>query len=106
MPSTDPTLPRICGAGEGQAFASALQQLYTAVTQQEAKQARKRHCSEDSVDTAPIAETTEHPHPPAPSQEDETTSSSERTSPASSPSQKPQLPAAKAKPKKAKGLFS
>ncbi|XP_058695281.1 non-homologous end-joining factor 1 isoform X1 [Poecile atricapillus] len=100
------TLPRICGAGEGQAFASALQQLYTAVTQQEAKQARKRHCSEDSVDTAPIAETTEHPHPPAPSQEDETTSSSERTSPASSPSQKPQLPAAKAKPKKAKGLFS
>ncbi|XP_023801885.1 uncharacterized protein LOC111943080 isoform X1 [Cyanistes caeruleus] len=81
MPSTDPTLPRICGAGEGQAFASALQQLYTAVTQQEAKQARKRHCSEDSVDTAPIAETTEHPHPPAPSQEDETTSSSERTSP-------------------------
>ncbi|XP_014104739.1 PREDICTED: non-homologous end-joining factor 1 isoform X3 [Pseudopodoces humilis] len=40
------TLPQICGAGEGQAFASALQQLYTAVTQQEAKQARKRHCSD------------------------------------------------------------
>ncbi|XP_066046233.1 non-homologous end-joining factor 1 isoform X1 [Chamaea fasciata] len=75
------TLPRICSAGEGQAFASALQQLYTAVTQQEAKQARKRCCSEDDVDTVSTAETTEHPHPPAPSQEDETTSSSERTSP-------------------------
>ncbi|XP_059708866.1 non-homologous end-joining factor 1 [Haemorhous mexicanus] len=100
------TLPRICSAGEGQAFASALQQLYTAVTQQEVKQARKRHCSEDDVDTAPTAETIKHPHSPAASQEDETTSSSERTSPASSPSQKPRLPAAKAKPKKAKGLFS
>ncbi|XP_066409620.1 non-homologous end-joining factor 1 isoform X2 [Molothrus aeneus] len=100
------TLPRICSAGEGQAFASALQQLYTAVTQQELKQARKRHCSEDNVETAPSAETTKHPHSPAASQEDETTSSSERTSPASSPAQKPRLPAAKAKPKKAKGLFS
>ncbi|XP_077037663.1 non-homologous end-joining factor 1 isoform X1 [Agelaius phoeniceus] len=75
------TLPRICSAGEGQAFASALQQLYTAVTQQELKQARKRHCSEDDVETAPSAETTNHPHSPAASQEDETTSSSERTSP-------------------------
>ncbi|XP_039925700.1 non-homologous end-joining factor 1 isoform X1 [Hirundo rustica] len=75
------TLSRICSAGEGQAFASALQQLYTAVTQQEAKQARKRHCSEDDVDAALPAETTEHPHPPAPSQEEEMTSSSERTSP-------------------------
>ncbi|XP_054371483.1 non-homologous end-joining factor 1 isoform X2 [Molothrus ater] len=75
------TLPRICSAGEGQAFASALQQLYTAVTQQELKQARKRHCSEDNVETAPSAETTKHPHSPAASQEDETTSSSERTSP-------------------------
>ncbi|XP_005049551.1 PREDICTED: non-homologous end-joining factor 1 isoform X3 [Ficedula albicollis] len=101
------TLPGICGAGEGPAFASALQQLYTAVTQQEAKQARKRHCSaEGDVDTASTAKTTEHPHPPAPSQEDERTSSSETTSPASSPAQKPRLPAAKAKPKKAKGLFS
>ncbi|XP_068051679.1 non-homologous end-joining factor 1 isoform X2 [Anomalospiza imberbis] len=100
------TLPRICSAGEGQAFASALQQLYTAVTQQEVKQARKRHCSEDDVDTAPTAETTKHPPSPAASQEDEMTSSSERTSPASSPSQKPRLPVAKAKPKKAKGLFS
>lgn len=35
---------------------------------------------EDDVDTAPTAETTEHPHPPPSSQEDETTSSSERTS--------------------------
>ncbi|XP_072788208.1 non-homologous end-joining factor 1 isoform X3 [Taeniopygia guttata] len=74
------TLPRICSAGEGQAFASALQQLYTAVTQQEVKQARKPHCSEDDVDTAPTAETTKHPPSPATSQEDETTSSSERTS--------------------------
>lgn len=32
------------------------------------------------MDTAPTAETTEHSHPPAPSQEDETTSSSKRTS--------------------------
>ncbi|NXU16269.1 NHEJ1 factor, partial [Pardalotus punctatus] len=100
-------LPQICGAGEGQAFASALQQLYTAVTQQEAKQARKQHCSaEDDVDTAPTAETTERPHPLPLPQKDETTSSSERTSPASSPTQKPRLPPAKAKPKKAKGLFS
>ncbi|XP_064517225.1 non-homologous end-joining factor 1 isoform X4 [Pseudopipra pipra] len=38
-------LPQIFGAGEGQAFASALQQLYTAVMQQEAKQAQKRQCS-------------------------------------------------------------
>ncbi|NWW03957.1 NHEJ1 factor, partial [Oreocharis arfaki] len=99
------TLPRICGAEEGREFASALQQLYTAVTQQEAKQARKR-LPEDDADTASTAETTEHPCLPPPSQEDETTSSSERTSPASSPAQKPRLPAAKAKPKKAKGLFS
>ncbi|NXY25016.1 NHEJ1 factor, partial [Atrichornis clamosus] len=100
------TLPQICGAGEGQAFASALQQLYTAVTQQEAKQTRKRPCSEDDVDPPSTAETTGHPHPPPPSQEDETTSSSKRTTPASSPAQKSRLPAAKAKPKKAKGLFS
>ncbi|XP_071291230.1 non-homologous end-joining factor 1 isoform X3 [Agelaius tricolor] len=106
VPVSGQTLPRICSAGEGQAFASALQQLYTAVTQQELKQARKRHCSEDDVETAPSAETTKHPHSPAASQEDETPSSSERTSPASSPAQKPRLPAAKAKPKKAKGLFS
>lgn len=35
---------------------------------------------EDDVDTAPTAETTKHPPSPATSQEDETTSSSERTS--------------------------
>lgn len=35
---------------------------------------------EDDVDTAPSAETTKHTHSPAASQEDETTSSSERTS--------------------------
>ncbi|XP_014809730.1 PREDICTED: non-homologous end-joining factor 1 isoform X1 [Calidris pugnax] len=100
-------LPRICGAGEGQAFTSALQQLYTAVTQQEAKQARKRqHSAEDTEDPAPAAEPAGHPHPPPPSQEDETVSSSENTTPASSPTQKLRLPVAKAKPKKAKGLFS
>ncbi|XP_014809731.1 PREDICTED: non-homologous end-joining factor 1 isoform X2 [Calidris pugnax] len=99
-------LPRICGAGEGQAFTSALQQLYTAVTQQEAKQARKRQHSEDTEDPAPAAEPAGHPHPPPPSQEDETVSSSENTTPASSPTQKLRLPVAKAKPKKAKGLFS
>ncbi|XP_072730467.1 non-homologous end-joining factor 1 [Ciconia boyciana] len=100
------SLSRICGAGEGQVFASALQQLYAAVTQQEAKQARKRQCSEDIEGPAPAAETTGHTHPPSPSQEDETASSSKGTTPASSPAQKPRLPAAKAKPKKAKGLFS
>ncbi|XP_074767256.1 non-homologous end-joining factor 1 [Athene noctua] len=100
------SLPQICGAGEGQAFASALQQLYTAVTQQEAKQARKRHHSEDTKGPAPAAETTVHPHPPPPSQEDETASSSEGNTPTSSPAQKLRLPVAKAKPKKAKGLFS
>ncbi|KAM6077303.1 non-homologous end-joining factor 1 isoform 1-T2 [Theristicus caerulescens] len=100
------SLPRICGAGEGQAFTSALQQLYTAVTQQEAKQARKRQRSEDTEGLAPAEETAEHPCPPPPPQEDETASSSEGTTPASSPAQKPRLPAAKAKPKKAKGLFS
>ncbi|NXW57483.1 NHEJ1 factor, partial [Eurystomus gularis] len=100
------SLPQICGAGEGQAFASTLQQLYAAVTQQEAKQAWKRQHSEDGEGPEPAAETTEHPHPPPPSQEDETASSSEATTPTSSPAQKPRLPAAKAKPKKAKGLFS
>ncbi|XP_010566404.1 PREDICTED: non-homologous end-joining factor 1 [Haliaeetus leucocephalus] len=104
------SLPQICGVAEGQAFASALQQLYTAVTQQEAKQSRKRqHSGEELQDTegpTPAAETTGHPHPPPPSQEDETASSSEGTTPASSPAQKLRLPVAKAKPKKAKGLFS
>ncbi|XP_054064806.1 non-homologous end-joining factor 1-like isoform X6 [Rissa tridactyla] len=100
------SLPKICGAGEGQVFASTLQQLYTAVTQQEAKQARKRQRSENAEDPAPAAETAGHPHPPPPSQEDEAVSSSEGTTPASSPAQKPRLPVAKAKPKKAKGLFS
>ncbi|XP_009323143.1 PREDICTED: non-homologous end-joining factor 1 [Pygoscelis adeliae] len=98
------SLPQICGAGEGQAFASALQQLYAAVTQQEAKQARKRQHSEDSEGPAPTAETAGHPHPLPPSQEDETASSSEGTMPSSSPAQKPRLPAAKAKRKKSKGL--
>ncbi|XP_075286202.1 non-homologous end-joining factor 1 isoform X3 [Opisthocomus hoazin] len=100
------SLPQICGAAEGQAFASALQQLYTAVTQQETKQAQKRQRSEDAESPVPAAETEEHPCPLPPSQEDETASSSEGTTPASSPAQKPRLPAAKAKPKKAKGLFS
>ncbi|XP_027590563.2 non-homologous end-joining factor 1 isoform X1 [Pipra filicauda] len=99
-------LPQIFGAGEGQAFASALQQLYTAVMQQEAKQAQKRQCSEDDADLVSTAEITRDPHSPPPSQEDETTSYRERTTPACSPAQKPRLPAAKAKPKKAKGLFS
>ncbi|XP_032840865.1 non-homologous end-joining factor 1 [Tyto alba] len=100
------SLPQICSLGEGQTFASTLQQLYTAVTQQEAKQAQKRQHSEDTEDPSPTAETTEHPQPPPPSQEDETASSSEGTTPASSPAQKPRLPVAKVKPKKAKGLFS
>ncbi|XP_049668591.1 non-homologous end-joining factor 1 [Accipiter gentilis] len=100
------SLPQICGVAEGQAFASALQQLYTAVTQQEAKQSRKRQRSEDTEGPTPAAEITGHPHPPPPSQEDETASSSEGTTPASSPAQKLRLPVAKAKPKKAKGLFS
>ncbi|XP_027734854.1 non-homologous end-joining factor 1 isoform X2 [Empidonax traillii] len=100
------SLPKIFGAGEGQAFASALQQLYTAVTQQEVKQARKRQCSENDADLVSTAEITGDPHSPPPFQEDETTSYSERTTPASSPAQKPRLPAAKAKTKKAKGLFS
>ncbi|XP_071418353.1 non-homologous end-joining factor 1 isoform X2 [Pithys albifrons albifrons] len=100
------SLPQICRAGDGQAFASALQQLYTAVTQQEAKQAQKQQCSEDDADLASTAETTGDFHPPPPSQEDETTPYHERTTPDSSPSQKPRLPTAKAKPKKAKGLFS
>ncbi|NXS43502.1 NHEJ1 factor, partial [Balaeniceps rex] len=99
------SLPQICGAGEGQAFASALQQLYVVVTQQEAKQARKRQHLDDTDSLAPAEETAGHPCPPPPSQEDETASSSEGTTPASSPAQKPRLPAAKAKPKKAKGLF-
>uniref|UniRef100_A0A8B9CYM3 Non-homologous end-joining factor 1 n=1 Tax=Anser brachyrhynchus TaxID=132585 RepID=A0A8B9CYM3_9AVES len=43
------SLPQICGAGDGQAFASALQELYTAVTLQEAKQARKRHRSGEEL---------------------------------------------------------
>ncbi|XP_057286007.1 non-homologous end-joining factor 1 [Pezoporus wallicus] len=100
------SLPQICGAGEGQAFTSTLQQLYMAVTQQEARQAQKRQHSEDAEDPAPPAETTGHPHPPPSSQEDETASSSEGITPTSSPAQKPRLPAAKTKPKKAKGLFS
>ncbi|KAM9235760.1 non-homologous end-joining factor 1 isoform 2-T2 [Leptosomus discolor] len=100
------TLPQICSVGAGQAFTSALRQLYMAVMQQEATQARKRQHSEDTESPAPTAETTGHPHPPPPSQEDDTASSSEGTTPASSPVQKPRLPAAKAKPKKAKGLFS
>ncbi|KAJ7405256.1 Indian hedgehog protein [Willisornis vidua] len=74
-----PSLPQICHAGDGQAFASALQQLYTAVTQQEAKQAQKRQCSEDDADLASTAETTGDLHPPPPSQEDETTPYHERT---------------------------
>ncbi|XP_067993910.1 non-homologous end-joining factor 1 isoform X3 [Melanerpes formicivorus] len=100
------SLPQICRAGEGTAFTSALQQLYVAVTQQEAKQNEKRRRSEDAEGLASAAETTGHPHPPPPSQENETAFSSERTTPTSSPARKPQLPAAKAKPKKAKGLFS
>ncbi|XP_064926840.1 non-homologous end-joining factor 1 isoform X15 [Columba livia] len=100
------TLPQICSVGGGQAFPSALQQLYMAVTQQEAKQARKRQRSGDAEGPAPTAETAGHPQLPPPSQEDETASSSEGITPVSSPAQKPRLPAAKAKPKKAKGLFS
>ncbi|XP_035411998.1 non-homologous end-joining factor 1 [Cygnus atratus] len=99
------SLPQICGAGAGQAFASALQQLYTAVTLQEAKQARKRHHSEDAEGPAPAAETSGHPDPQPQSPEDETASASEGATLTSSPVQKPQLPVAKAKPKKAKGLF-
>ncbi|XP_047935582.2 non-homologous end-joining factor 1 [Anser cygnoides] len=99
------SLPQICGAGDGQAFASALQELYTAVTLQEAKQARKRHCSEDAEGPAPAAETSGHPDPPPQSPEDETASASEGATLPSSPVQKPRLPVAKAKPKKAKGLF-
>ncbi|KFV81940.1 Non-homologous end-joining factor 1, partial [Struthio camelus australis] len=132
------SLPQICSAGDGQAFTSTLRQLYVAVTQQEAKQARKRHLSE-------------HPDPPPQTQEDETAPSSkgatvstapeilspyrwqdgasqggretEQPAPtvlsalavaflpptsflASQPAQKLRLPMAKAKQKKAKGLFS
>ncbi|KFO69689.1 Non-homologous end-joining factor 1, partial [Cuculus canorus] len=140
------SLPQICSVGEGQAFASTLQQLYVAVTQQEAKKTRKRQHSE----------TAEHPNPLSLSKEDETASSSEGTTVSTSletislyqwqggacspfPSsylnpvpfqdglwvsaqslahptpcilagehvaRKPRLPTAKAKPKKAKGLFS
>ncbi|XP_075567089.1 non-homologous end-joining factor 1 [Pelecanus crispus] len=100
------SLPRICGVEEGQEFTSALQQLYVVVTQQEAKQALKRQRSEDAEGPEPAADTTGHPCPLPPTQEGETVSSSEGTTPASSPAQKPRLPAAKAKPKKAKGLFS
>ncbi|XP_027666531.1 non-homologous end-joining factor 1 isoform X2 [Falco rusticolus] len=100
------SLPLICGVGEGQAFASTLRQLYMAVMQQEAKQALKRQHSEDAEGPAPTAETTGHPHLLPPSQEDETASSSKATTLASSPAQKPRQPVAKAKPKKAKGLFS
>ncbi|XP_009994373.1 PREDICTED: non-homologous end-joining factor 1 [Chaetura pelagica] len=100
------TLPQVFGAGEGQKFTSALQQLYVAVTQQEAKQVRKRQHSEDTEGPAPTAETTGHSCLLSPSQEDERTSSIEGTMPVSSPAQKPRLPVAKAKPKKAKGLFS
>ncbi|XP_053926130.1 non-homologous end-joining factor 1 isoform X4 [Cuculus canorus] len=100
------SLPQICSVGEGQAFASTLQQLYVAVTQQEAKKTRKRQHSEDTEGLAPTAETAEHPNPLSLSKEDETASSSEGTTPASSPARKPRLPTAKAKPKKAKGLFS
>ncbi|XP_064926833.1 uncharacterized protein LOC102085728 isoform X9 [Columba livia] len=71
------TLPQICSVGGGQAFPSALQQLYMAVTQQEAKQARKRQRSGDAEGPAPTAETAGHPQLPPPSQEDETASSSE-----------------------------
>ncbi|KAI6065220.1 Non-homologous end-joining factor 1 [Aix galericulata] len=128
------SLPQICGAGDGQAFASALRQLYTAVTLQEAKQARKRHHSgeeilgaswgrvghplgeppspengsgdlEDAEGPAPAAETSGHPDPPPQSPEDETAPASEGATLTSSPAQKPRLPAAKAKPKKAQGLF-
>ncbi|XP_074949319.1 solute carrier family 23 member 3 isoform X4 [Phalacrocorax aristotelis] len=100
------SLPQICSVEEGQVFTSALRQLYAAVTQQEAKQAWKQQRLDDTEGPVPTAETAGPPHPPPPSQEDETASSSKGTTPASSPAQKPRLPGAKAKPKKAKGLFS
>ncbi|XP_068804992.1 non-homologous end-joining factor 1 isoform X3 [Struthio camelus] len=100
------SLPQICSAGDGQAFTSTLRQLYVAVTQQEAKQARKRHLSGDAEAPAPAGETPEHPDPPPQTQEDETAPSSKGATPASSPAQKLRLPMAKAKQKKAKGLFS
>ncbi|XP_030310142.1 non-homologous end-joining factor 1 isoform X1 [Calypte anna] len=71
------SLPQVCGVGEGQAFTSALRQLYTAVTQQEAKQARKRLRSEDTEDQMPAGETKGHPSPLPPAQID--VSSSEGT---------------------------
>ncbi|XP_052531570.1 non-homologous end-joining factor 1 isoform X3 [Tympanuchus pallidicinctus] len=100
------SLPQICSAGDGHAFTSALRQLYMAVTLQEAKLARKRHHPEDTEDLAPAAETSGHPDPAPQSPVDETASLSKEATPTSSPVQKPRLPVAKAKPKKAKGLFS
>ncbi|XP_042690216.1 non-homologous end-joining factor 1 isoform X3 [Centrocercus urophasianus] len=100
------SLPQICSAGDGHAFTSALRQLYMAVMLQEAKPARKRHHPEDTEDLAPTAETSGHPDPAPQSPVDETASLSKEATPTSSPVQKPRLPVAKAKPKKAKGLFS
>lgn len=100
------SLPQICSAEDGHAFTSALPQLYMAVTLQEAKQARKRHHPEDTEDLAPPAETSGHPDPAPQAPADETASLNEEATPTSSPVQKPRLPVAKAKPKKAKGLFS
>ncbi|XP_065606751.1 non-homologous end-joining factor 1-like isoform X6 [Cyrtonyx montezumae] len=99
-------LPQICSAEDGHVFTSTLRQLYVAVTLQEAKHARKRHHPEDTEDLAPTAETTGHPDLVPQSPEDETASLSEEATLTSSPVQKPRLPVAKAKPKKAKGLFS
>ncbi|OXB69212.1 hypothetical protein ASZ78_011332 [Callipepla squamata] len=100
------SLPQICSAEDGRTFTSTLRQLYMAVTLQEAKHTQKRHHPEDTEDLAPTAETTGHPDLVPQSPEDETASLSEEATPTSSPVQKPRLPVAKAKPKKAKGLFS
>ncbi|XP_077176842.1 non-homologous end-joining factor 1 isoform X2 [Paroedura picta] len=106
----DKTLPQACCLGDGRQFTSSLKQLYMAVTQQQARVACKRHWEGDPESLEHIS-TQDLPIEPEP---EEGKTGTQRTSVhcvqgtlvSSTQAQKAQLPMAKTKRKKAKGLFS
>ncbi|XP_061465318.1 non-homologous end-joining factor 1 isoform X2 [Rhineura floridana] len=105
-------LPQACCLGDGYLFTSNLKQLYMSVTQQQAKAVCKRH-REGDCESPEHASSQDHAQGAAdlPTEEDKIASQSaavqcvQDTVVPASQAQKVQLPIAKTKRKKAKGLF-
>ncbi|XP_044294317.1 non-homologous end-joining factor 1 isoform X2 [Varanus komodoensis] len=101
------TLPQACCLGDGHLFTSNLKELYMAVTREQARVACKRH-REASGDSGthehPVSQDLAKGAVDLPTEEERTESQAD-TMALPSQTQKTQLPVAKVKRKKAKGLF-